>query len=199
MGFLDLDQMFARVGHAEHRRVRSPRGVAIDSLVAATRRELAMLNADLVGAQSFGQFATGDGYRFPTRADRRLFRDIIEASAELYMVLDPRVGLHIVDINDAYASGTLTTRRQTAGGKLFDVFPDNPDLSDADGVGNLFESLQRVAQSGRPHTMAIQRYDVQDAAGDFVEKHWKCTNIPIFDEDGKLTYLLHHAEDVTPE
>lgn len=179
--------------------MREPRGEAIDSLVASTRRELAMLNADMVGAQSgLGASGIGDAYRRPARAGRRLFRDIIETSAELYMVLDPRAGLHIVDINDAYASGTLTTRRQAAGEKLFDVFPDNPGLADADGVGNLFESLQRVARSGRPHSMAVQRYDVQDACGDFVEKHWKCTNIPIFDEHGKLTYLLHHAEDVTP-
>jgi PAS domain-containing protein len=198
MGVLVPDHLFNGIGYTDRRRSRGPRGAAVDSLMASTRRELAVLSAELMGAQSLvGQL--GDGARAPARADRRLFRDVIENSAELYMVLDPRAGLRIVDINDAYAAHTLVSRRRTPGEKLFDVFPDNPGLTDADGVGNLFESLQRVAQSGQQHVMALQRYDVQGADGRFVEKHWKCTNIPIFDDQGKLTFLLHHAEDVTPE
>lgn len=199
MGVLVPDHIFKAIGHTDRRRSREPRGMAVDSLMASTRRELALLSADLLGAQSLvGQLGI-DGSRPPARAERRLFRDIIEESAELYMVLDPRAGLHIVDITEAYAAHTMVSRRRTPGEKLFDVFPDNPGLDDADGVGNLFESLQRVAQSGRPHAMAVQRYDVQDSHGRFVEKHWKCTNIPIFDPQGRLTFLLHHAEDVTPE
>ncbi|MGN6356136.1 MAG: PAS domain-containing protein [Novosphingobium sp.] len=200
MGVFVPDHLFKDIVHADRRRWRGPRGLAVDSLMASTRRELSLLSADLMGAQALvGQFGPGDGSRPPARADRRLFRNIIENSTELYMVLDPRAGLHIVDINEAYAAQTLVSRRRTPGEKLFDVFPDNPDLHDADGVGNLFESLQRTAQSGRPHTMAVQRYDVQDADGRFVEKHWRCTNIPIFDDKGRLTFLLHHAQDVTPE
>jgi PAS domain-containing protein len=198
MGVLVPDHLFNGIGYTDRRRSRGPRGAAVDSLMASTRRELAVLSAELMGAQSLvGQL--GDGARAPARTDRRLFRDVIENSAELYMVLDPRAGLRIVDINDAYAAHTLVSRRRTPGEKLFDVFPDNPGLTDADGVGNLFESLQRVAQSGQQHVMALQRYDVQGADGRFVEKHWKCTNIPIFDDQGKLTFLLHHAVDVTPE
>lgn len=203
MGVFVPDHMFQTIGYADRRRSampRGPRGMAVDSLIASTRRELALLSAEMMGAQSLvGQFGVGTAYRRPARTERRLFRDTIEMSPELYMVLDPRAGLHIVDINEAYAAGTLTSRRQAAGEKLFDLFPDNPGLADADGVGNLFESLQRVAQSGQPHVMAVQRYDVQDDEGRFVEKHWKCTNIPIFDEQARLIFLLHHAEDVTPK
>lgn len=202
MGVFVPDHVFKDIGYTDRRRSpapRGPRGAAIDSLMASTRRELAILSADMMGAQSLvGQFGAGNGFRSPARTERRLFRDAIENSSALYMVIDPRAGLHIVDINDAYADGTLTRRRQVAGEKLFDVFPDNPGVDDADGVGNLFESLQRVAQNGQPHAMALQRYDVQNGDGRFVEKHWKCTNIPIFDDQGRLTFLLHHAEDVTP-
>lgn len=201
MGVFVPDRIFQDIGFTDRRRSsggRGPHGAAVDSLMASTRRELAVLSAELMGAQSLvGQFGTGP--LPPTRSDRRLFRDAIENSSALYMVIDPRPGLHIVDINDPYAAGTLTSRRQAAGEKLFDVFPDNPGHDNADGVGNLFESLQRVAQSGRTHAMALQRYDVQDETGAFVEKHWQCTNIPIFDEQGRLTFLLHHAEDVTPK
>lgn len=196
MGVYVPDHLFDNFGDADPRGSRS---LAVDSLMAATRRELAVLSAELIGAQSLvGQFGGGDRSRAHARPERRLFRDLIENSARLYMVLDPRAGLHIVDINEPYAAHTLVSRRRAPGEKLFDVFPDNPGLESADGVGNLFESLQRVAQSGCPHAMPIQRYDVQDANGQFVEKHWMCTNIPIFDDQGRLTFLLHQAEDVTP-
>lgn len=196
MGLLVFDEVFRRIGYTDRRQTRTAHGAAIDTLMAETRRELAVLSADMMGAQAhLGQFAPGGP---PVRGDRKLFRDLIEESVQLYMVIDPRPGLHIVDINDAYSAATLTSRRQAAGGKLFDVFPDNPDDPGADGVGNLFESIQRAAQTGRPHTMAVQRYDVQDTGGWFVEKHWQPINTPIFDETGRLVFVLHQALDVTP-
>lgn len=197
MGLLDFGSAFEQVGCVDRHGNRSPRGAAVASLIAATRRDLAVLSADMLGAQSHpGQFGTDCG--LPTRGDRRLFRDTIESAAEGFMVIDPRPELRIVDINDAFAALTLSSRRHVPGEKLFDVFPDNPDDPEADGVGNLFASIQRAAQSGRAHTMAVQRYDVQDAAGRFVEKHWQPTNTPIFDEAGRLVFVLHHALDVTP-
>jgi hypothetical protein len=47
--------------------------------------------------------------------------------------------------------------------------------------------------------MKVQRYDVRDAAGDFAERHWRPINTPIFDDTGRLLYLLHHVADVTAE
>ena len=112
------------------------------------------------------------------------------------MVIDPRPGLHIVDINDAYAAATLTARAKAAGGKLFDVFPDNPDDPDADGVSNLYESIQRAANRGEPHTMMLQRYDVRDAGGQFVRRYWRPVNTPVFDDAGRLVYILHSAGEL---
>ncbi len=175
------------------------RAAAVDTLLAATRREVAVLNADMVGTQAHpGELGLGWGAGLSARAGRRLIRDIIEDSANLFMVIDPRPGLHIVDLNDAFAAATFTNRRRVAGGKLFEIYPDNPDDPGADGVGNLFESLQRAARSGRPHEMPLQRYDVQDAEGRFVEKYWRPSNIPILDEHGRLAFLLHRAVEVPP-
>lgn len=160
----------------------------------ATHRELALLSADTLGVQTFiGQFGRNRGLR---RRERRELLDLIDASDELYMVIDPRVGLHILDMNEAYAAATLTTRHRAAGEKLFEQFPDNPETPTADGVINLFDSLQRAAQTGLPHTMAVQRYDVRDASGCFVERNWLPTNIPVYDDDGRLIYLLHHVRQV---
>lgn len=167
-----------------------------DGSLQATRRELALFASEMMGAQLLvGQFdqsrVTGD-----PNFERRCFRDLIEQSELPYMVIDPRPGLHIVDINDAYARATLTERAAVAGSRLFDTFPDNPDDPAADGVSNLYESLQRAAQTGSSHAMALQRYDVRDDIGSFVQRYWRPVNTPVFDDDGQLVYLLHHAGEL---
>lgn len=115
----------------------------------------------------------------------------------LYMLLDPGPGLRIVDINDAYAEATFISRSEVVGKSLFEIFPDNPADPLADGVSNLFTSLRTVARTGQPHAMAIQRYDIRNPAGEFVERHWQPINTPIHDRDRRLILLLHHVEDVT--
>jgi PAS domain-containing protein len=79
------------------------------------------------------------------------------------------------------------------------VFPDNPELPDADGVSNLFQSFCKVAQTGRAHAMGNQRYDIPGKDGQFVERHWRIVNTPIFDDAGRLIYVLHHVIDVTEQ
>ena len=115
------------------------------------------------------------------------------------MLLDPAPGLHIVDINDAYARATLTNRDDVVGHSLFEIFPDNPDDALADGVSNLYTSLRTVVKTSQPHAMAVQRYDIRDPQGQFVERHWQPINSPIHDRDGLLIYILHHVEDVTAD
>lgn len=204
MGLPILDKLFGGIERAPHWSSdclpRERRPVAAGSLMAATRREVALLSAEMMGVQThIGQFGKGSGEDGLCRGDRRLFRDMIEDTPQSFMVIDPRPGLHIIDVNDAFAGATLTPRRRAAGERLFDVFPDNPDDPEADGVCNLYESIQRAAQTGRSHAMAVQRYDVQDRAGGFVQKLWQPVNIPIFDETGRLAFVLHQSVDVTPQ
>jgi hypothetical protein len=47
--------------------------------------------------------------------------------------------------------------------------------------------------------MAIQRYDIRDPSGEFVERHWQPINTPIHDKNEHLVFLLHHVEDVTEQ
>lgn len=109
----------------------------------------------------------------------------------------PSLALGIVDVNAAYAAATFTQRNDILGRSLFDVFPDNPEHLFADGVSNLYNSLKTVAKTGRPHAMAVQRYDIRNAAGSFVRRYWQPINTPIHDTDERLVFLLHHVEDVT--
>jgi len=190
-----LDQFLGSLFTPAPRPVEEVRDRSIQAMMAETRRELAMFASDLMGTQSFiGQF--GSRGSSSGTINQGLFRELVEDAPMPCLMVDPRPGLRIVDINDAYAAATLTVRGKVAGEKMFDVFPDNPEIPDADGVSNLFESLQKAAQSGKPHTMAIQRYDVRDAGGNFVVRHWLPVNTPIFDETGNLVYLLHQVREV---
>ncbi|MCC6921066.1 MAG: PAS domain-containing protein [Alphaproteobacteria bacterium] len=161
-------------------------------LIAAAKRDLAILDAAQTGAMP--------GPQIHAEAVRRsLFQREFETQASPSMLLDARAGLRVVDVNDAYARHTLAARDKVAGEKLFDVFPDNPDDPEADGVSNLYASIHTAARTRETHVMATQRYDVRDASGRFVEKHWAPRNVPVFDAGGRLIYILHQAEDVTAE
>ena len=168
----------------------------LEGLLKSAQRDLAMLESALSGAEITPLEARrrrhGDAQTI-----RQQFQPEFDASPHPYMLLDPAPGLHIVDINDAYARATLTRPEDVVGHSLFEIFPDNPDHPLADGVSNLYASLRTVVKTGQPHAMAVQRYDVRDPQGQFVERHWQPINSPIHDRDGVLIYILHHVEDVT--
>jgi PAS domain-containing protein len=166
--------------------------------LAASRRQLARLDSAMFGVHaSRGRFGHPFSHGDVSCKDIRLFHRMVEEAPRPYLIIDPRPGLRIVDLNDSYAQATLSRRGSVAGQKLFDAYPDNPDDPDADGVGNLYASLLAAANSARPHAMPVQRYDVRDAQGNFVQRYWRPRNTPIYDENGKLLFLLHEADDVT--
>ena len=92
----------------------------------------------------------------PTLPD---FRALFEGAPNLYLVLTP--DLQIVAVSDFYCRDTMTERASILGRGLFEVFPDNPDDPNADGVRNLRASLMRVLQYRRADAMEIQKYDIQ--------------------------------------
>lgn len=167
-------------------------------MLQEARRDLALLEAATFGVQAgFLPFGTAPHNMPQAPAMQGAFRDEFEASSQLQLLIDPRAGLRIIDANEAYRAATLTGT-EICGNPMFEVFPDNPDDPTADGVSNLFSSLRNTALLGQPQTMRIQRYDVRNAEGVFVERYWRPVNTPIFDA-GRLIYLLHSVQDVTEE
>jgi hypothetical protein len=120
-----------------------------------------------------------------------------EAADSPYLIVDRK--LRICAVNPAYETATAYPRTVLLGEQLFDVFPDNPRLPDADGVANLSASLETVFRTGGRDRMSLQRYDVRDrhAPERFVRKLWRPVNSPISDERGRTVAVLHHVEDVT--
>jgi PAS domain-containing protein len=123
------------------------------------------------------------------------FRLVFEKSPELNLIVDVR--FTIVAVTDTYCRATMTRRGNIVGRGLFEVFPDNPDDSHADGVANLRTSLLNVIRFRVPDRMAEQKYDIRRPDGVFEERYWRPLNSPILGTDGYVRFILHAVEDLT--
>ena len=120
---------------------------------------------------------------------------IFDAAPAPFLLLTP--DLVIVSANQARLDATATTLADTVGRHLFDVFPLNPDDPAADGIANLGASLALARDTGRPVTMAIQKYDIPMPDGSYEERFWAPRNVPVTDDEGRVVLLLHRSDDVT--
>ena len=126
------------------------------------------------------------------------FRALFEGAPGLYLVLTP--DLRIVAASDAYLRATMTRREDILGRDLFDVFPDNPADPGATGVRNIRRSLETVLREGRPDTVPVHKHDIRrpkSEGGGFEERYWTPINSPVLGADGKVAFIIHHAQDVT--
>jgi signal transduction histidine kinase len=126
------------------------------------------------------------------------FQVLFESAPGLYLVL--ATDLTIVAVSDAYTRATKTKRAEILGRGIFEVFPDNPDDPNADGVRNLRASLERVRQNRAADAMAVQKYDIrrpESEGGGFEERFWSPVNSPVLGPGRELVYIIHRVEDVT--
>lgn len=123
------------------------------------------------------------------------FRRLFEKAPGQYLVLGP--DLVIYAVSDDYLHATMTRREAIVGRPLFEVFPDNPNDQDADGVSNIRASLEGVLAQGKPDVIAAQKYDVRGPGGVFEERYWSLINTPVFADDGTIECIINHVVDVT--
>lgn len=104
----------------------------------------------------------------------------------------------MVAVNEERCRVTMTRSEDVIGQQLFEVFPDNPDDLEADGVSNLRASLARVVATGKADRMPPQRYDIRRPDGTFEERWWEPLNTPVRGQGDETAYILHTVRDVTP-
>lgn len=125
---------------------------------------------------------------------------VIESVPDLYLVLSPQ--LTIISASNAYLSATLTERDMVIGKYIFDIFPDNPEIKNPEGVVNLRNSLEYVIANKKPHSMQVQRYDVlkpEKKGGGFELKYWSTFNNPVLNSKGEIEYIIHKVIDITKD
>ena len=127
------------------------------------------------------------------------FRAVFEAAPGVHLVLAPDPPrFTMLAASDERLTATLTTREDTIGRPLFDVFPDaNPDNPEPSGVDNLRASLETVLRTRAPHRMAVQRYDLRRPDGAWEVRYWAPLNVPVLGPDGAVRYIVHHVQDIT--
>jgi PAS domain S-box-containing protein len=126
------------------------------------------------------------------------FDAVFRSAPGLIAVLTP--DFCVVSVNDAYVRASNLSRADMVGRHLFDLFPTRPDDPDSNGPKSLRASLERVLQSKAPDRMTDQRYDVRGPIGEgghFEERYWSAWNYPVLDEEGRVTQIVHQAEEVT--
>ncbi|HYE97371.1 MAG TPA: ATP-binding protein [Planctomycetota bacterium] len=142
-----------------------------------------------------GRPAEGSSVRVPL--DYRL---LFDSAPACLLVLKPDAAFTIEAVSDAYLAATMTRREEILGRGLFQVFPDNPQDPGADGTSNLRRSLERVLETRRADTMALQKYDIrrpEAEGGGFEERYWSQVNAPVLGAQGELVCIIHRVEDVT--
>ncbi|GHA83877.1 PAS domain-containing sensor histidine kinase [Cognatilysobacter bugurensis] len=126
------------------------------------------------------------------------YRALFDATPAPHLVLTP--DLHIAAVNEAYLDATATTREELIGHHVFDAFPQNPDDTESRAVENLHASLLRVLERRTADSMPVQRYDIRVLDSDgvrFTTRYWSPINTPVFDDENRLTHILHRVVDVT--
>jgi hypothetical protein len=129
------------------------------------------------------------------RVAQEIYRQVYSGAPTPFLLMTPE--FEIIDANDAYLAATMRQRASLAGCDMFEAFPDNPAVPDADGVANLRQSLTNARSSGSRQVMKVQRYDVINPEGQWETRYWRPVNWPVLDKAGTVLALVHHVMDAT--
>ena len=107
----------------------------------------------------------GVGLGRPTRRHDRLRRRV-RVDADALPGADARPGHR--RRQPAYLATTGRALDELVGRDVFEAFPGNPYEGEPDGgVGKVRPRFEKARDTGRPHTMPVQEYDIPDGTGGF--------------------------------
>jgi PAS domain S-box-containing protein len=123
------------------------------------------------------------------------FERVFRCAPTPMLLLDP--DFRIVGFNDMFERVSGLKRTEVTGRDLFTVIREPQGEEQRESVSALRASFERVLRFRAPDELAVRRFDVEPTSGDSGERYWRSVNMPVFDEAGLLTHVLHRVEDVT--
>lgn len=124
------------------------------------------------------------------------FPKIFETLPGSYAVMLP--DMTYAAVNDEYLRATMRKREDLIGRVFYKVFADNPE--DAAHSLELKTSFEKVFRTGEPDRLPDIKYDVErppEVGGGYEERYWSAVNLPCFNEQGEVIYLLNCVENIT--
>lgn len=115
---------------------------------------------------------------------------LIKADAPLYT---------IVAASPQHLKDGGVRKEDIIGKSLFEAYPPNPGNPGDTGEMNMRESFEYVLRNKKPHRLPVQRYDVADDHGEFIERYWQAENKPVFSADGEVAFILQTTEELTAQ
>lgn len=125
---------------------------------------------------------------------------------DLQRIFDALPGIFLVVANDADYTmvaasedrlrATMTRRDEVIGRPLFEVY----NGAEAPGVNLLRASLAEVVRTGQPQKLKTVGYPLRlpnEKDERYEDRYWDVVNVPVLDEQGQVSYIIHQVEDVT--
>jgi PAS domain S-box-containing protein len=115
------------------------------------------------------------------------FKRLFEASASLYIVLNPEC--KVLAVSDAYAAAAKLPRESILGRNFFELFPQANDPETK-------RALQKIVKTKKADPLTIKIYDSQNPDSPEI-KYWGIMHTPVLDNEGEVEYIIRRAEDMT--
>jgi PAS domain S-box-containing protein len=129
------------------------------------------------------------------------FNSIFQSSHTPYILVNANLPDYTVaEVNQAFLTATKRTRESLLGKPVFEVFAANPDGS-GDGVFDKIRSaFDTVIKTQQPVEIPAHRYDTVDPeTGKYREIYWISKIVPILNDKGVPTHILHSPIDVSTQ
>jgi len=105
----------------------------------------------------------------------------------------------IVAVSNDFLQTSGMTRDQVIGKSLFEVFPESPGDPNFTGEQNIKDSFAYIIHFKVPHEIPVQRYDIPNGDGTFLQRYWRASNAPVLNNTGEVLYIIHTATDITDQ
>ncbi len=121
------------------------------------------------------------------------FKSIFQSLPSAGMILLPdSPHFTIAEVTDELLRFSNTKKEDVVGKSFFHFFQGDPRDEEV-----FMHSLSKVISTGEPDRIEAQRYDIKNTDGVSKEFYWSPVSTPVFNEAGKLEYILHISENIT--
>ena len=123
---------------------------------------------------------------------------IFEKSAACLLMSADATDFTIITASNAYCRLTGLSRQQLIGKAAFNMFPDLP--GDPSGANATRQAIMDAIATRHQTSIPEYIYHIPDPQTKVISEFWwSSTFDPLFDQDGKVAYVLGTAKDITGE